>query len=61
MKAMIEYGNKKIVVEGDDIFFYDRRLEHAEIDINSIKFDYSEFGEIVTWIEASVKLSCFED
>lgn len=49
MKAVIEYGNKKIEVDGDIV-----RLCKCEMQ-------FPEFEEVANWVEACNKISCFEE
>jgi len=49
MKAMIEYGNKKIEVDVDTI------------KISECKMCFAEFEQLAIWLNAISKISCFEE
>ena len=48
MKAVIEWGKKKIEINGDTIHICDCEM------------CFEEFEEVALWIDAAEKISCFE-
>ena len=48
MKAVIEWGKKKIEIDGDTVY------------ISECKMSFREFEEVASWVDATEKISCFE-